>query len=67
MSDAIRDLEIERAEALGSLLSMVDCVIQAKEIPDFFSVTEQVEILRMRRKAYDEADAAYRNARLEAL
>ena len=62
--ERIRECEVERVEALGTLLGVIDVVIMAKDIPDFFEVGAQVERLRLARAAYDAADRAYRAARL---
>jgi hypothetical protein len=62
--ETIRELELERAEALGFLLGMVDCVILAQDIPGFFKVGEKIDLLKMRREAFDKADKAYLAARL---
>ena len=64
-ADHIRALEIKRAETLGQLLGIVDVVIIAKDIPDFFDVAEKIEIMRAYRAEYTEACNAYLDARLE--
>jgi hypothetical protein len=63
MDEKLFELEVERAQALGSLLGMVDVVLLAHDNPGFFRMDEQVELLRIRRKDYDDADKAIRAAR----
>jgi hypothetical protein len=56
--------EIARAEALGTLLGMVDVVILAHDNAVALRMSEKIELLRAARAAHTEADKAYRNARL---
>ena len=65
-SEKIQEAEIARAEALGTLLGAVDAVIlwePFRRPTPAASMTEEIEKLRVLRKAYDDADKAYRARR----
>lgn len=67
-SEKIQEAEIARAEALGTLLGAVDAVILMEtflrpEPAAYFVMLDGVQELRAPRKAYDDADTAYRAAR----
>jgi hypothetical protein len=62
--ERIRELNIERHNALGDLLGMVDVVLLAEEHPTIFNRTEKLTRLREARDAYHVALVAYLGARL---
>jgi hypothetical protein len=62
--DEIAALMNARAEALGTLLGMVDVVILAHDNAVALRMSEKIELLRTARAAHTEADKAYRDARL---
>ena len=62
-SDTIDDLEIARAEALGTLLGQIDALLTWSDAGYEVSA-DRMETLRELREAYDKAEKAYLDARL---
>lgn len=58
----ITQLECDRASALGELLGLIDAMITLHDAGLYMD--NSTEKLRAKRAAYDDADRAYRTARL---
>jgi hypothetical protein len=63
MTDELFKLELERAEALGHVLGMIDAILMFQDYDQF--TPQRLEKLRELRKAYSDVSKRYLDARLQ--